>query len=328
MASVDIYLKYFSSNLNISKSKRKSIKKSKDYLKKIITEYSKSKPELSKISFFIQGSYKSKTLIRTKDDMCDLDLGIYFEEKPEIESSTLQNWIYGCTKDITGSESNRKNKCIRVNYSSGYHIDLPIYYKKNSSIYIIVKNEADQQSDTKGFAKWYQKIKDDKMNRQVRYLKAFFDNLNEKYISGIAITVLVAKNFEDEEGEILSFYKTLKNIINSIDKNPKCEFPVQPYDDLFEKFSDRRINEILKQFEKLYKKLDSIIKDSDLDLALETCKSVFGKWFEVDKNKIINESKELKMAFLLDEGQVFTSNNGELNTKIGIKNTKHRFYGK
>ena len=54
----------------------KMFKKIKDYFNENHPEY--------KPTFYIQGSYKMGTTIRTKEDECDLDDGCYFIPKPDV----------------------------------------------------------------------------------------------------------------------------------------------------------------------------------------------------------------------------------------------------
>ena len=77
-------------------------------------------------TFFTQGSYKLGTCIRTEDDKCDVDDGVYFKSNPDgVPGTTLQNWVFDAVNGVTDATPMHKKKCIRVNYVSGYNIDLP-----------------------------------------------------------------------------------------------------------------------------------------------------------------------------------------------------------
>lgn len=73
----------------------------------------------TKPSFYIQGSYKMGTTIRTKDDTCDLDDGVYFENNPEdVDCKTLQSWVKDAVDGITDSTATHKKNVITVDYKA------------------------------------------------------------------------------------------------------------------------------------------------------------------------------------------------------------------
>ena len=52
--------------------------------------------------FYVQGSDKMKTPIRTKDDICDLDDGVYFMREPDVTATTLQEWVWDAANGGAG----------------------------------------------------------------------------------------------------------------------------------------------------------------------------------------------------------------------------------
>ena len=93
MANSHSLFQQFNSNISIGSSKKEKMKNSKDKLRERIRKYFKNNHPEYEPKFYIQGSYKMKTAIRTKDDICDLDDGVYFFREPNGTSTTLQAWV-------------------------------------------------------------------------------------------------------------------------------------------------------------------------------------------------------------------------------------------
>jgi len=117
------------------------------------------------------------TTIRTRDDECDLDDGCYFIPKPEVKGITLQNWVMDAVNGTVGATPVHKNKCIRVNYAAGYHIDLPVYRKERCNDNtehpeLAVRDGEYELSDPREIVQWFNSKKKDNpvLIRLVSYL--------------------------------------------------------------------------------------------------------------------------------------------------------------
>lgn len=113
MANCDNLFRDFNEALQISASKKESLIRSKENLRsKIRKHFGKEHPDY-KPTFFIQGSYKMKTLILTKDETCDLDDGVYFKENPDdVTGTTLQQWVKDAVEGITDSTPSHRKKWL------------------------------------------------------------------------------------------------------------------------------------------------------------------------------------------------------------------------
>ncbi len=174
----NLFLDY-NKDLFITKTKRRSLIKSKDALRNVIIKHFKEHHPKYKPKFYIQGSYKMGTMIRTKDDECDLDDGVYFKREPDVTGTTLQKWVYEAVEGHTDGGQQHRKKCIRVIYAGDYHIDLPVYYQlkdedgNDKHPNLAVKNEDWEESDPKEFIEWYNDAKTEQIVRLARYLKGW-----------------------------------------------------------------------------------------------------------------------------------------------------------
>lgn len=227
----------YNNNLEVTPSKKESLKKARKALRKKIRDYFKLyHPEYTP-KFKTQGSHEIGVMIRTKEDECDLDDGVYFLRKPDVTSTTLQSWVYEAVKDhTTGGEEHRK-KCIRVIYLNDYHIDLPVYYKEEGDLHpsLAIKNEGFNQSDPKEFIEWFKGIKTLQLVRIIRYLKGWGDHVRHNMLSGLAFTVLAKKNNYEDERDDIALYEVLKKIKADLKDKWECIIPATPGDDVIAK---------------------------------------------------------------------------------------------
>ncbi len=93
MANCHNLFQDYHSNISIGSKKNEKMKNSKEGLRKRIREWFKANHSEYIPYFYIQGSYKMKNGIRTSEDICDLDDGVYFFRKPDVTASTLKDWV-------------------------------------------------------------------------------------------------------------------------------------------------------------------------------------------------------------------------------------------
>ncbi|MBK8877304.1 MAG: hypothetical protein IPN74_01760 [Haliscomenobacter sp.] len=259
MADCQSLFSKYNDDLNITATKRDRLKKAKEALRERIKDYFKEHHPEYVPQFFIQGSYKMKTMIRTKDNECDLDDGVYFLRKPGVTATVLQKWVYEAVEGHTTGGQQHRKKCIRVIYSGDYHIDIPVYYmfsEDGDHPFLAVKNEGWQESDPKEFLEWFRDVKTSQMVRISRYLKGWCDHKRNNMPSGLAIAVLTQKNLIENERDDIALRETLKAIKNSLKVSWMCVMPTTPKDDLFGKYDDTFKNNF-------FTALDDFIADAD-----------------------------------------------------------------
>ena len=246
MANCDNLFKEFNDNLALTKSKRDSLITSKNNLRATIKKHFEENHPHYKPTFYIQGSYKMGTQIRTKDDTCDLDDGVYFKENPDdVTGTTLQGWVKDAVDGVTDSSPSHRKKCITVDYKAGYNIDLPVFiFNKDNNIHpsLAVKNGDWQDDDPKEFNDHFNKNKDTngQLVRLVKYLKAWCDFKRQKMPSGLAMSVLAMNNFQSNNRDDVALKFLLIEIENKLKARFECKMPTTPKDDLFAGYDQTR----------------------------------------------------------------------------------------
>lgn len=256
----------FNEEISLSSGKKSRMTTSKDALRERIKKFFKENHPGYDPKFYIQGSYKMKSAIRTKDDVCDLDDGIYFFRQPEVTATTLQTWVWDAVYGYTGTDPEHRKKCIRKLFYKDYEIDYPIYYKVAGQEYqIAVKNTGWENSDPKAMIDWFTKQKDaeGRLIRIVKDLKAWCDFEPKKMPSGLAMTILAsnAKNrIVLNERDDITLKDILKEIKKAVSNKFECIVPAAPFDDLFAAYDQVRKDNFLTN-------LTQFIEDADKALA-------------------------------------------------------------
>lgn len=336
MANCNNLFKKFNSNLNINKSKKERLISSRENLREKIRKYFSENHNEYTPRFYLQGSYALGTMIRTKDDTCDFDDGVYFSPKPEVSGTTFQGWVKKAVEEVTEESPEHRAKCIRIVFKGDYDIDLPIYYieeNNESKFFLAVKNKDWELSDPKEFKDWFESKKDaeNQLLRIVRYLKAWCDTCLKKMPSGLSMTVLAVNNICYETRDDKSFLKTIKKIKMSLEESWECIMPTTPQDDLFENYTGSK--------EYFFERLDALIADGNAAIESEenqlTASKLWskhlGKYFPEGEDANVDEKQKQLMlkALLLQDRNADTSSDGLIVEKgKGVTtNKEHKFYG-
>jgi hypothetical protein len=326
----------FNGNLNIKSSKKKRLMTSRDNLRDRIRDHFAEKHPDYKPKFRGQGSYSMKTMIRTKDDTCDLDNGVYFFPKPAETGTTLQRWVKEAVEDVTTAPPQHRQKCIRVTYAGDYHIDLPVYYKASETNdsenpHLAVKKDDWSKSDPKEFKDWFQNQKDERgqLVRIVKYLKAWCDNRAKKLPNGLTMTVLASRNIKHNDQDDIALRDTLKEIKVSLKQSWTCVMPTTPNDDLLENYNGSK--------DYFFESIESFIKDANT--AIDTEKNQLkasnlwqkhlGSYFPNGEDKDVDKQAMslMSIATTILEKQAKTDSEGKIQKDQGVGHKSHHNFG-
>ena len=308
----------FNGRIELTKKRKKELIKSRDALKDKIKKYFKeAKPNELKPKFTPQGSFDLGVVINPipeyDDDeniirKYDLDYGIYFIEKDgqsnKKKIQTWHDWVFNAVEGHTKIKPKQKATCVRVIFSDGHHIDLPIYYNNNGNINLAHKSKGWIKSNPDKFSEWFRNKANGQLKRIIRYVKAWknfneYKNTNLKFPSGFALTILTTNNYVEDEFDDIAFRKTLKKIKSTLDNEFKCLRPTTPKgENLFEDYSETRKNDFLNALAKL---IDACYKAKDEDnfkKASEHIQKRFGDRFPNGKDETSKDKSNRKSALI------------------------------
>lgn len=289
MANLDNLFREFNAELCITATKKSKMISSKDHLRNKIKDHFKENHPGYTPKFYIQGSYKLKTSIRTKEDTCDLDDGIYFESNPDnVTGTTLQKWVKEAVDGTTDATPIHKRKCIRVDYKEGYNIDLPVMVfdeENDEHPMLAVKNDEFQLDDPKEFVDYFQENKTDQMVRIIKYLKSWCDHIRNEMPCGLAMTVLALDNFQPNQRDDISLKYTLIEIEKSLKQCFECQMPTTPYDDLFADYSETKKKNFLDNLRAFIEDAKKAIDESNQLKASKLWRKHLGDRFPLGDDK-------------------------------------------
>jgi len=279
----------FEQNISVSRSRTTKLRTSRQALERRIVEHFRLKYGVTIPKFYIQGSYKMKTMILDSSSTYDVDLGIYFSEKPSVEAATLQKWVIEAVRRHTVDGVQHKDKCVRVVYRRDFHIDLPVYYQTSNdrNPYLATKNGGWMESDPKELCDWFSNNKDanGQLIRLVKYFKAWAKNRSRKMPSGIALTVLATKNYRANDRDDVAFYETAKAVLNSFPSNflgtkkITCVNPAAPGDDLLDRLNSDQKDRFYNALKELVHDGGQAINNSDTSTASNLWRKQLGNKF-------------------------------------------------
>jgi hypothetical protein len=265
----------FDKEIKLNQTRKDSLITSRKELRKKIKKWFKeNKPDEIQPKFYSQGSFEMNTTINPIVEYdsdgnalrkYDLDDGVYFIYSKDGDTkqtiNTWHDWVFKATENHTGKDSIRKTTCVRVVFSDGHHVDLPIYYKKDDTIELAHKSKDWLISDPKEFYEWFNEDKKSRSRLEaiVSCLKAWknyreLNNSNLKLPSGFELTILATTNYVDADNLDEAFRETVKAIDKELNKYNgfKCLRPTTPEnEDVFEGYSETRKNNFLSTLKSL-----------------------------------------------------------------------------
>ena len=246
MANCNNLFQKFNGNgyLKIPNEKNEKLETSHQNVRSVIKSFFKKNHPNYSPKFYTQGSYKMGTTIRTKDDTCDLDDGVYFKNNPEnVTGTTLQKWVKEAMDSITDTKPSHRKKCITLDFKAGYNIDLPIFlFNKDVDVHpkLAVKDSDFYLDDPKEFYKYFNANASAQLIRIVRFLKAWCDFKRHTMPSGLIMTIFAINHFQKNDRDDIALKFTLIEINNFLKNSFECRMPTTPNNDLLKNYDPYR----------------------------------------------------------------------------------------
>ncbi|MEM6684650.1 MAG: cyclic GMP-AMP synthase DncV-like nucleotidyltransferase [Bacteroidota bacterium] len=293
----------FNSKIELKGDRKDSLLRSRKSIRdKIKKWFSENQPDRLQPKFRGQGSFEMNTTVKPivvkGKRKYDLDDGVYFIEKAGENNrekiDTWHDWVYNAVNTHTIKETKRKNTCVRVIFSDGHHIDLPIYYKKGTSQKLARRPNDWINSEPVKFTNWFNGNSNKQTKRLIRYMKAWKDfrqttNTHLKFPSGFALTILIVNNYVKKQHDDEAFRETIRRMYNTLSTRNgfKCLRPTTPRgENIFRDYSKTRKNDFLKALKSLLDDCDRAKNDNNFQKASEyLIKNQFGDRFPKGNNR-------------------------------------------
>lgn len=287
----DLFQKYHDV-VKLNFSKKDSLKKGKNALRKKIKEYFSDNLKAESPKFWSQGSYALRTIVNPLDGEYDIDDGVYLQNIGTIKDKwpapqTVHKWIYDAVKGHTKEDPIDKRTCVRVVYSGQYHVDLPIYGIYNKEHYLAEKGESGWHvSNPQTLHNWFMKqlkVNGEQLRTSVKYLKAWADyQAKTKSVtlpSGLILTVLVAENYTLRDRDDAAFGRTVKNIYQKVSSALVVCNPVDKSEILTERLTDKQKKDFIELLLGLLNSANEALGQQNKKEACKIWRKEFGDRF-------------------------------------------------
>jgi hypothetical protein len=312
MANCNDIFQRFLDEIQIIKTVRDNLKKSRDGIRTTLENYFTKELQLPKPQFYQQGSFTLKTMVKVLNPMdeYDVDDGVYLQELPEDDienikkASVFRTTVLNAVRKQTQKPPQRLPSCIRVQYaetSYRYHIDLPVYTEVGGKIYL-ARDDGWLQSDAKGFNNWfYERLEqNEQMRSSIKYLKAWKD-FNSVDLKGIHLTVLVgSEHVRVTDRDDKSLLETVGKIIKYLEKHKAILNPVDRNENMIADWSGEKIGRIIAAFKDFQSESAEAIDEEDKNKASKIWRALFGDRFPLqdsdNRGKAVNGPKHREIS--------------------------------
>jgi len=289
-SNCDDLLKKFDQRTTISSEKVANLRKAHETIRRKLQAYFE-RTRIPSPTFYIQGSYKTKTIVENRSTKCDIDLAVIFPRHPGVQVETLQNHIKNALTGHTTRGITIKETCVRLHYVRDFHIDLPIYFTDpvTGEMYYGSRGWDWELSDPKAFVKWFVRNTKNKpqLVRIIRYLKAWADHTKiksrKKFPSGLALTLWAIEHYTASNRDDLALLDTSSSILQYLNDNFKGSWkamiPVEPYDNVLNKLNRSQKSGFYEEMEVMVELMTEAVSSTEKAQAYRKWKRIFGGKF-------------------------------------------------
>ena len=270
--------------------RHKNVKRLKEGLKKYNSDKNKS---FKVAETRTQGSMAMHTIVQNDKKDYDIDIAVVFESDnlDGLGPLATRNMVANALKEEMyqfSQEPEVKTSCIRVRYTTGYHIDFAIFKRSKDHDWqdeYSYEHAGSEWSfrDIKGLENWFvDEVKDKgcELRKIVRLSKMFCKSRDTwgSMPSGLIQTILCAEQFDHAHDRIDErFYHTMKSIVDRLKWSLEVNAPVDNSRALTTREVDRE--RILRWKNKLDTQLDKLDVLFDDDCTYEQAMSVWNEFF-------------------------------------------------
>ncbi len=198
--------------------------------------------------FVVQGSYAMFTIIQQPSNDYDIDDGVVFLDEDlggpkggDKSPLDARKMVCDAVQDPAfATPPEVRTNCVRVYYSEGHHVDIPVYREgtdEEDNVCYELASTLWRHSDPEAVTKWFNEAvkemsPDDtngrQMRRVVRLIKSFARSRESWNMpSGFIISVLVSERYQPvEDRDDAAFLKTIREIHSRLQNNLTVDHPV------------------------------------------------------------------------------------------------------
>jgi hypothetical protein len=321
-------LDYHDDEVTLPQTERDEMRERRDTNRKRIKAGLAKNNDPKPYEFAPQGSYAMKTMTQHPQKDYDIDDGIYFNKEDLIKSDGTERSPHEARQMVRdavddGSFKRKpevREKCVRIYYDAGYHVDIPVYRRIVSKDgldieqvhYELASSSEWRRSDARDVTSWFNgenkrqspdATNGRQMRRTTRDIKKFARSRSSwsgQVASGFMITKLVTECYcADLQREDGALYNTMKTMRDRLELNPEVQHPVIPNetitngtDDPKALFLKERLSQALSWLSALFE------EDCTRERALNAWDTVFNTDYFSEKLEAEEGDSKVATAFI------------------------------
>jgi len=243
-----------------------------------------------------QGSWALKTIIKPRPNKeFDADIRIYLNEFPDWEPKDYIENIYSffCSNSAYSDMVSRKTRCLTLNYSGDFHLDVIPCLQKAQEFFVMNRHEnLMEPTDGDGYTEWF-KSQDKivggktliKVVRLVKYLRDIKQTFTAK---SVLLTTLLAHqigtiesydDFKDIPTSLCTISNRLNNFLQVNLNMPIIKNPALPEEDFNRHWDQDKYNNFREKWCTYTEKMNSAISETSRDESIKKWRIIFGDEF-------------------------------------------------
>jgi hypothetical protein len=247
-----------------------------------------------------QGSYAHGTIIKPVADNDEFDADILLEltEDPSWEAKDYVEQLYKAFRasDTYKEKVSRRSRCVVVNYSGDFHIDVVPYLERHGEHYITHRNENQfELTNPAGFNAWleeHDRITGHNLVKIIRLLKYLRDYKNTFSVKSFILGMLVAERVNEvlligDPKHYSDVPTTLKNVLSALNEYlqanptmPRLTDPSCPTQDFNHRWDPDEYTNFRNKVDYYSGKVTAAYEETDKLKSLALWQEVFGTAFK------------------------------------------------
>lgn len=302
MKQTSLFNKFYSQHVKLDPNRTQRLKKHITSVQSFL-EKSTLKPSIESIR--TQGSWRHGTMIKPLPRKeYDADMLVFLKHNAQWKVSDYHDRFYEAFKKspIYKSKVTRKTRCITLDYTGDFHLDVvPCVIKQESEFLFFSKdvyfvcNRRDgrfERTDGDGFALWLEEkksaVKGANLSKVIQLMKYLRDHKQTFAVKSILLTTLIGNCVNDSEWDkdFADLPTSLQTILTRLDKYltrnsnaPLIKNPAYGREDFNRNWEEVNYQNFRRQIHWLKAKVDEAINEPARNLSLEKWQALFGSKF-------------------------------------------------
>ena len=294
---------YHGEEVALTQAQLEELKEHRDTNRKRVRDGLSDNDDPAPTRSITQGSYAMRTVIQEPDGAYDIDDGVVFteeslrgpqggEKSPLDARKMVRDAVHS---DQFATPPEVKTNCVRVHYSAGHHVDIPVYRSLEDlagETYYELASAEWKESDPEGVNAWFKdwlaqkKAAGQQNSRElIRLIKSMCKNRPSLSLpSGFVLTVLVEECYRSKEKRLdESLRDTIIEMSERLEDDPSVPHPVVEDEWLIDGDSENKTRNLLELLDRAIDTLD------DLDLPSCTRSKALRAWKRVLRTDFFDE---------------------------------------